>query len=530
MIKYLELNYNQFNFTGGKMSKINWNNINQEDIIEAINVFETEKPKYLNPKGLFLCFNTKKYPAKTIRKIAFNIKNNDYISEDQFKGGSYTVKFFNNLGFDMELNGTKYLYTDKKPKTNKTTKTNSKKFKQTKDKSTKNNITNSTKTKDDKIKISIKNVLEQKNALQLLLNKIFDGDVVNERTFEWMKTPKNPQKTYHELYESLKNYRNDTKFAKKNYQIQGCDFVSESNKIIIEYDERQHFTEARRLSLLSYPDIPVFFDKKLWIKASEDIQAIDNTPYNRDEIRAYYDSIRDIEAYNNGYALIRIMHGEFDFEKEEAYEYLEQLIKTNKDYFNRTISSRTTSISNNKQIEHVKKKNTPPFQKNAIQLLLNKIFDNDLVCEKAFDWMKTPENPPKYSKLYNSLKQFNDDKSPKNKYRLHCDFVSESNKVIIEYDERAHFTEARRISLLNYPDIKFHYDKDKWIESCENIGAKNKSKYNSDTNRAYYDSIRDIEAYNHGYKLIRIKHGEFDFYSENAYEYLEKLIFPESYE
>lgn len=501
------------------MVKIHWNNITSKDIVNAINVFVSEKHDNLNSKGLWLLYNDEKYPAKYIRKLAYNLKFDDYISEDQFKGGSYTVNFFNKLGFDVEFNGVRYSSANNL-KNNKLNKSNSKK----------NNVSFDSKSKfipkksstKEKFKISGKNVLEQKNALQLLLNKLFDGDLVREKSFEWMRTPSNPKKTYPELYNALKNYRGDEKFARKNYKISGCDFVSESNKIIIEYDERQHFTEARRLSLLGYPDIPVYYDKQKWIKASEDIQAVDNTPPNRDEVRAYYDSIRDIEAYNNGYKLIRIMHEEFDFERDDAYEYIEQLIDY---YMNYPIEKYNNQKKYSTKQETYQEKNTPSAQKNALQLLLNKYFDNEVINEKAFDWMKTPKNPKKYSKLYNSLKKYaKNNFTAKNDYRLHCDFVNESNKIIIEYDEYSHFTEARRISLLNYPDIKLNYNINKWIKSCQEIQAKVNSKHNSESNRAYYDSIRDIEAYNHGYKLIRIKDGEFDFNRDDAYEYVEHLI------
>ena len=105
-----------------------------------------------------------------------------------------------------------------------------------------------------------------------------------------------------------------------------CDFVCESQKLIIEYDERQHFSEARRISLESYRDIPVLYDRSLWIKACKDIGARDNAPVNRDEIRAYYDSIRDIACYEHGYKLLRIMHGQIDFESDDAAEQLSRLL------------------------------------------------------------------------------------------------------------------------------------------------------------------------------------------------------------
>ena len=165
------------------------------------------------------------------------------------------------------------------------------------------------KTEENKVVIPSKKVIEQKNALQLILNRLFDGDIVCEKTYPWLKTPEIINGTYKKLYDALSSYRGDTTFAKKNITLR-CDFVCESQKLIIEYDERQHFSEARRISLESYRDIPVLYDRSLWIKACKDIGARDNAPVNRDEIRAYYDSIRDIACYEHGYKLLRIMHAE----------------------------------------------------------------------------------------------------------------------------------------------------------------------------------------------------------------------------
>ena len=176
-----------------------------------------------------------------------------------------------------------------------------------------------------RIIIPVKGVIEQKNALQLLLNKIFDGDVVCEKTYPWMKTPEAITGDYQPLYNALAAYRGNKGFAKKNVTLR-CDFVCESRKLIIEYDERQHFSEARRISLLSYQETPTVYDRNLWIQACVDIQARDNHPADRDEIRAYYDSVRDIEATKHEYTLIRIMHGQVDFIASDAEQKLRNML------------------------------------------------------------------------------------------------------------------------------------------------------------------------------------------------------------
>ena len=65
-------------------------------------------------------------------------------------------------------------------------------------------------------------------------------------------------------------YVQNTTFAKKNVTLR-CDFVCESRKLIIEYDERQHFSEARRIALEAYEEVGVSYNRSLWIKACNDI-------------------------------------------------------------------------------------------------------------------------------------------------------------------------------------------------------------------------------------------------------------------
>lgn len=304
------------------MPKINWMDITREDVIKAIEIFQAENPEYPSPKSTFLIYNGKKLPAKHIRGMAYKVAYGKEISKNDFGGGMETVRFFERLGFEMLYTGVSK-YADTK------TIIKQKQLDQKAEK--KVEIVQSRLPKAekqvlaDRIKIPSKAVIKQKNALQLLLNKMFNGDIVCEKTFPWLKTPDLIQGEYENLYKALSDYRGDKAFAKRNVQLR-CDFVCESEKLIIEYDERQHFSEARKVSLLSYPDIPVYFDRALWIRACNTIQAKDEQPVNRDEVRAYYDSIRDIEASKHGYKLVRIMHGQIDFEAIEAEESLKKLL------------------------------------------------------------------------------------------------------------------------------------------------------------------------------------------------------------
>ena len=296
--------------------------ITREDVIKAIGIFQAENPEYPSPKSTFLVYNNRKLPAKHIRGMAYKVAYANEISKDDFGGGMETVRFFERLGFEMFYTGKSEhvgIKSDAKQK-----QSNHKVVKKV-EKAQPNLLYVDKKVLTHTIKIPSKAVIEQKNALQLLLNRIFNGDIVCEKTFTWLKTPDVIEVNYKNLYKALSGYRGDNAFAKRNVQLR-CDFVCESEKLIIEYDERQHFSEARKVSLLSYLDIPVYFDRELWIRACSDIQAKDGQPVNRDEVRAYYDSIRDIEASKNGYKLVRIMHGQIDFECIGAEESLSKIL------------------------------------------------------------------------------------------------------------------------------------------------------------------------------------------------------------
>ncbi len=301
--------------------KIDWNVVTREHVLKAIDLFLNEETDFPEAKTTFLIFNDKKLPAKHIRGMAYKVAHGKEISKQDYSGGKETARFFEKLGFDTEHSGKlSYVTINRKDK-----------LKQQKEKSItvkspiEVELSEETRKPVNKIKIPTKGVIEQKNALQLILNKMFDGDVVCEKTFPWMKTPQVLDGYYKELYEALHLYRGDAKFAKKNVSLR-CDFVCESQKIIIEYDERQHFSKAREIALGCYNDLSLCYDVDLWKKACSDIDAKDNNPANRDEIRAYYDSVRDIEAAKNGYRLVRIMHGQIDFESEEAKEQLMELL------------------------------------------------------------------------------------------------------------------------------------------------------------------------------------------------------------
>ena len=287
------------------MNKL-WNEITREDVIKAIEIFDATHKPFPLPRNTFLIYNKKKYPAKHIRGLAYYIANKQEISKQEFSGGEETVRFLTRLGFHVE-----YQKNTIKSRLSQNTASEGK-------------IVNKP---DRSLPRRSLSAVSQKNALQRLLQKNY-GQIETEKKFEWLRTPdqNNLPSEYVEIVTALSNYRQNQGFKKSNYPL-SCDMVVEKQKLIIEYDERQHFSKARRITLVNYPaKIQLHYSKEKWIAACERINAKDNNPIDRDEIRAYYDTVRDIEANRNGYKLVRIKHGDFNWEEPGAEIHLKNLI------------------------------------------------------------------------------------------------------------------------------------------------------------------------------------------------------------
>jgi hypothetical protein len=168
------------------------------------------------------------------------------------------------------------------------------------------------------------NAKEQKELLAKVLNECYGKENVickqngnKEVDFEWGNIKESTKTEYSEIYNALCDYRGYTEFAKPG-KIK-CDyFISSGDKIIIEYDEEQHFTKARSITFEHYPNnFKIRFDKDKWKELCEQLDRHDNVPAYRDEQRAFRDAIRDIEADKNKYKLFRIYNGQYDFNDEK---------------------------------------------------------------------------------------------------------------------------------------------------------------------------------------------------------------------
>jgi hypothetical protein len=162
-----------------------------------------------------------------------------------------------------------------------------------------------------------------------LLRQI-DPALQYERSFDWLFVPTTRERTdeEHKVFSALLDHcqtrrhrhhkkalcdpgklLSDASIGGAARRIQVDFFLPSFNKAI-EFDERQHFTEERRVSLECYPAVPLGFDRDRWIRlCSPMIQ--DSEPPCRDWTRAFRDAVRDIRLARHGSPLVRIYYRDF---------------------------------------------------------------------------------------------------------------------------------------------------------------------------------------------------------------------------
>jgi len=95
------------------------------------------------------------------------------------------------------------------------------------------------------------------------------------------------------IWDALCSLRGRDDFVKAA-RLPHCDYFVPTPGFVVEFDESQHFTTARKEALARYPGtLPLGFDKRRWLTLCEQIDARDNDPVYRDEQRAWYDTLRD---------------------------------------------------------------------------------------------------------------------------------------------------------------------------------------------------------------------------------------------
>jgi hypothetical protein len=136
-----------------------------------------------------------------------------------------------------------------------------------------------------------------KDTVYLLLRKI-DGSAKQQHdldlparledyrgtsSFAWLES----------IHNGLSSYRGHSSFVKAN-RLPKVDYYLPLFRTVVEFDESQHFTRPRFVSLSLYPSgLMLGYDRQRWMELSRQLDKKDNDPPYRDEQRAWYDTLRD---------------------------------------------------------------------------------------------------------------------------------------------------------------------------------------------------------------------------------------------
>lgn len=277
-------------------------NISQEHIMRAIRDIERSRISKGRQSSKFqLVVDGQVFPPKYVVSLANKYANGVELAPSKFNGGAETNSFLKNLGFNI------------------------KEISSPKQDIRRQSIDNAT---DRKARVG-SDPIAQKQAFENLLMRRF-GVVRTESSFDWLVVPDwtSMDGDLMKIAEALAEYRGYREFFSPGTHLH-VDYFIPSQNLIIEYDERQHFTIPRAIALSKYPsDLRPGFDKSAWISACAATKATDPEPQYRDEQRAFYDSLRDILGIRNGVTVMRIKHRDYDWSSEAAAKAIESMLPT----------------------------------------------------------------------------------------------------------------------------------------------------------------------------------------------------------
>ena len=255
--------------------------ITRMHIAEAIRRIRRDGvPSRRRARDYCLVTNGKHFPPKYTISVAHQIATGKCLRPDQFSGGTESIRFLGSRGFrvvECTCGGT--LHSRPVPTPSDSPGTSSPPVAPTR---------HSERCRECKIRV------------RELLDCVYGACVLNHR-FHWPTDLTAYSET--SIYPALRNVASALEtfrgfavsdFAKSKV-LAPCDFWIPHPGFVVEFDESQHFTHPRKLSLSAYPhEQPLGFSAARWIGLCEHHDAKDNHPPYRDEQRAWYDTLRDL--------------------------------------------------------------------------------------------------------------------------------------------------------------------------------------------------------------------------------------------
>jgi hypothetical protein len=131
------------------------------------------------------------------------------------------------------------------------------------------------------------------------------GECATGHQFAWPARPDDYTAPLRDILESIRDavadFRGHRDFI-KSALVPPCDYFLLQRRQIVEFDESQHFSRPRLISLSLYPsDAHHGFSVARWMDLCRRIDAVDESPVDRDERRAWYDTLRDLVPALHGF-------------------------------------------------------------------------------------------------------------------------------------------------------------------------------------------------------------------------------------
>lgn len=253
------------------------NNIKKEHILLAIKENKkNDTPPQRKSKNYWLVYRNEYYAPKYILSLANKYVNGKELDSTYFHGGKESNNYLKSLGFII-LN--------------------------------KRALKTTNKTHNERCKSC-------KEAVKIMLKKIYGKVQINHNVKAGTSLGDFRNTEYYNflsnIYKALQNYRGFRKFIKTR-TLPNCDYFIPDPGFIVEFDESQHFTSQRKITLKHYPqNLVLGFNKNRWMTLCKQINKKDNEPLYRDEQRAWYDTLRDfIPAIKRLYPTVRLYSREF---------------------------------------------------------------------------------------------------------------------------------------------------------------------------------------------------------------------------
>ena len=243
-------------------------NINEKHVLKAIvAIKENGVLKKRNATKYVLRHDGQRYPPKYVISLANKFANGTELLPSQFNGGREVNEFLGKLGFHIEGVSSR---SSRSPKDSR--------------------IKNIVKRHDGRCR-------DCKNTLIEMFRKLY-GEVkmshdmkVSARMEDHSGKPYYTQ--LNNIFSALEKHRGQRCFVKRQ-RLHPCDLYIPSINTVVEFDESQHFSLARKVALSHYPaNLPIGFELAEWKRLCDEINAKDRDPKYRDEQRAWYDTIRD---------------------------------------------------------------------------------------------------------------------------------------------------------------------------------------------------------------------------------------------